>query len=81
MTSRNRRLRSIFEIFNVGRGPSSTHSMGPFRAARIFLDRCPGHPARVRVTLLGSLAATCEGHMTDQSIAAALEGIDYELIR
>jgi len=81
MTSRNRRLRSIFEIFNVGRGPSSTHSMGPFRAARIFLDRCPEHPARVRVTLLGSLAATCEGHMTDQSIAAALEGIDYELIR
>jgi len=74
-------LRSIFEIFNVGRGPSSTHSMGPYRAARLFLQRCPEPPARVRLTLLGSLAATCEGHMTDQSVAAALRDVPYELIR
>lgn len=55
--------------------------MGPYRAARLFLERCPRPPARVRITLLGSLAATCEGHMTDQSIAAALENVPHELIR
>ena len=62
-------IRSIFETFRVGAGPSSSHSIGPQRATRLFLSRQPAPPARLRVTLLGSLAATGRGHLTDRTIA------------
>lgn len=70
---------SIFETFKVGAGPSSSHSIGPQRATQLFLARLPQPPARVRVTLRGSLAATGKGHLTDQTIARALGRVPYDL--
>ncbi len=59
---------SIRNLFNVGRGPSSSHTMGPARAAKTFLEKDPGGSHTYRVTLYGSLAATGKGHLTDQAI-------------
>ncbi len=58
---------SILELFRIGRGPSSSHTMGPVRAARLFLTRYPGD-APIRVTLFGALAATGRGHLTDAAV-------------
>ena len=72
---------SIFEIFKVGVGPSSSHSIGPQRAARWFLQLLEGaRPERIRVTLFGSLAATGRGHLTDKSIADVLQPIPHEFV-
>ena len=57
-------MKSLKEIYRVGKGPSSSHTMGPQRAAKMFLERC-GNAASYEVTLYGSLAATGKGHMTD----------------
>ena len=62
------RLQSIFEVYAIGAGPSSTHSIGPQRAARLFLESLSAPPARIRVTLYGSLAATGRGHWTDRTL-------------
>ena len=71
---------SIFEIFKIGNGPSSSHSMGPQRAARRFLKMLEQPPARIRVTLFGSLSATGRGHLTDQSISSVLGAIHHEFV-
>ena len=55
---------SIKQILKKGYGPSSSHTMGPHRAATIFRERNP-HATSFRVTLYGSLAATGKGHRTD----------------
>jgi L-serine dehydratase len=70
---------SIFDIFKVGIGPSSSHTMGPMNAARRFalaLDqqRLLADTDRVTVQLYGSLAATGKGHCTDRAIMLGLEG-------
>ena len=57
----------------MGKGPSSSHTMGPQRAAKIFLERC-GNAASYEVTLYGSLAATGKGHMTDVAIKEVFDG-------
>ena len=62
---------SIKEIYRIGRGPSSSHTMGPKRAAEEFLTVVQ-NPVRFEVTLYGSLAATGEGHMTDVAILDVL---------
>lgn len=62
---------SIRDIFKIGVGPSSSHTMGPRRAAETFLARFP-QAARFRVSLYGSLAATGRGHLTDKAILDAL---------
>ncbi len=64
-------MESIKEIFRIGKGPSSSHTMGPQRAAQIFLKRHP-NAHRFEVTLYGSLAATGKGHMTDVAIQEVL---------
>ncbi|MGC4113909.1 MAG: L-serine ammonia-lyase [Myxococcales bacterium] len=64
-------MRSLRELFQIGLGPSSSHTMGPHRAALLLLSRCP-EAVRVRATLYGSFAATGRGHLTDQAIARAL---------
>lgn len=69
------RLQSIFDVFTQGPGPSSSHSIGPQRAARLFLARQPSPPDTIRVTLFGSLAATGKGHWTDKTITRALEPV------
>ena len=67
-------MKSLRELFRIGLGPSSSHTMGPNRAAKIFAERCP-NVDNYRVTLYGSLAATGEGHMTDKAIIEVLEPI------
>ncbi|MBO5807048.1 MAG: L-serine ammonia-lyase, iron-sulfur-dependent, subunit alpha, partial [Bacteroidaceae bacterium] len=65
-------MKSLRSLFRIGLGPSSSHTMGPNRAAKLFAERCP-NPDSYRVTLYGSLAATGEGHMTDKAIIKVLE--------
>ncbi len=73
-------VESIFETFKVGAGPSSSHSIGPQRAAKAFLARQTTAPARITVVLQGSLAETGAGHLTDRTILAALYPASCELI-
>jgi len=66
-------MTTIKEIFRIGNGPSSSHTMGPKKAAELFLERIKGtEAASVNVTLYGSLAATGKGHLTDQAILSVL---------
>ena len=64
-------LPSILELYRIGRGPSSSHTMGPARAAAIFSEQHPGTQL-IRVTLFGPLAATGQGHLTDVAIRDTL---------
>jgi L-serine dehydratase len=70
---------SVFDIFKVGVGPSSSHTMGPMRAGRLFAEALDeGGPLarvhRVQVDLFGSLALTGRGHATDRALLVGLEG-------
>ncbi|MDE6069515.1 MAG: L-serine ammonia-lyase, iron-sulfur-dependent, subunit alpha [Alistipes sp.] len=65
-------MESLKELYRIGHGPSSSHTMGPKRAAELFLQRCPDAEA-YRVTLYGSLAATGKGHLTDTAILSTLQ--------
>ncbi len=65
-------MESIKEIFKIGKGPSSSHTMGPKKAAEMFLALCPGASSFV-VTLYGSLAATGRGHLTDVALMETLD--------
>jgi len=70
---------SVFDVFKIGIGPSSSHTMGPMTAAGRFLDKMRAHPARaqftaIRVGLYGSLAFTGKGHATDRAVAIGLLG-------
>lgn len=64
-------MESIRQIYKIGNGPSSSHTMGPRKAAERFLERAPG-ASRYEVTLYGSLAATGRGHLTDKAIMDVL---------
>ena len=61
-------MKSIKELYNIGIGPSSSHTMGPQRITKAFLSRQTTDAARYEVKLYGSLAATGKGHMTDMAI-------------
>lgn len=76
---------SVFDLFSVGIGPSSSHTVGPMRAAGMFVDELVGrdmvdHVAEVTVDLFGSLAATGAGHGTMPAILLGLEGYRPETI-
>jgi L-serine dehydratase len=76
---------SVFDIFKVGIGPSSSHTMGPMRAARAFvveLKRAGLLEAtqEIAVRLYGSLALTGAGHGTDRAVLAGLEGAEPESV-
>lgn len=72
---------SVFDIFKIGVGPSSSHTVGPMKAARAFADSLEGEPvARIKVTLFGSLAWTGKGHATDSAILLGLAGHDPETV-
>ncbi len=73
-------MKSIRQIYKTGTGPSSSHSMGPRRAAQLFLESQSTKFDRVKIELYGSLAATGRGHLTDQVIHEALAGIEHEII-
>jgi len=70
---------SVFDLFSVGIGPSSSHTVGPMRAAQMFVKRLDREGllplvARVRAELFGSLGATGHGHGTPKAVLLGLEG-------
>lgn len=67
-------MKSIKELYRIGTGPSSSHTMGPRYAAQQFADRNPG-ASSFEVTLYGSLAATGHGHLTDIAIEETLNPV------
>lgn len=74
-------MKSIKELYRIGTGPSSSHTMGPRLAAEQFIERHPD-AERYSVTLYGSLAATGKGHMTDVALKDALgtDGKEVEIL-
>ncbi|WP_199439372.1 L-serine ammonia-lyase [Umezawaea beigongshangensis] len=76
---------SVFDLFSVGIGPSSSHTVGPMRAAAMFVDRLRERglldsAARVHVELFGSLGATGHGHGSPKAVLLGLEGELPELV-
>lgn len=72
---------SVFDIFKIGIGPSSSHTVGPMKAARAFAAGLEdAEAARYHVTLFGSLAWTGKGHGTDSAILLGLAGYKPETI-
>ena len=76
---------SLFSLFKVGPGPSSSHTIGPMTAGRLFSQTCAELPrellvraARIRVRLFGSLSATGAGHGTDAAVVAGILGVKPE---
>ena len=71
---------STFDLFKIGIGPSSSHTVGPMRAAARFVERWLAEPgrlqdvARIRAEVFGSLALTGRGHGTDKAVLMGLEG-------
>ena len=72
-------MKSIREIFRIGVGPSSSHTMGPRKAAELYKDK-HSDATSFRVTLYGSLSATGKGHMTDRAILDVLGDECTEII-
>ncbi len=72
-------MESLKELYRIGRGPSSSHTMGPGLAALRFKDRFKDAD-RFAVTLFGSLSKTGKGHLTDQAIKDALAPLPAEII-
>ncbi|MEX8520316.1 MAG: L-serine ammonia-lyase [Leptothrix sp. (in: b-proteobacteria)] len=76
---------STFDLFKIGIGPSSSHTVGPMRAARLFVqrlaeDRQLAAVARVQVQLYGSLGATGRGHGSDKAVLLGLEGHEPDTV-
>ncbi|MBS1049467.1 L-serine ammonia-lyase [Gluconobacter japonicus] len=67
---------SLFDLFRIGFGPSSSHTVGPMRAGLAFVQNLPADTpvSRIQVTLYGSLAWTGVGHATDTAVLLGLEG-------
>ena len=63
-------MKSVKSIYKIGKGPSSSHTMGPFKAIRNYLEN-HSDAEHLHVTLYGSLAATGKGHLTDKAIEEA----------
>ncbi|MEU2612868.1 L-serine ammonia-lyase [Micromonospora sp. NPDC007271] len=76
---------SVFDLFSVGIGPSSSHTVGPMRAARTFVtglkaDGLLADTIRVQAELFGSLGATGHGHGSDRAVLLGLEGETPEAV-
>ena len=69
-------MESLKNLYRIGNGPSSSHTMAPQHASMIFAEKCP-QAYKYVVTLYGSLAATGRGHMTDQAIINVLQQHGY----
>ena len=72
-------MKSIKEIYKVGKGPSSSHTMGPERAAQLFKDKYPQADA-FKVVLYGSLSKTGVGHGTNRVIEQVLSPLPTEIV-
>src|SRR6201746_1466582 len=72
---------SVFDLFKIGIGPSSSHTVGPMRAAHLFVSRLR-HEGKLRATtrccsrMYGSLGATGKGHGTDKAVLLGLAGFE-----
>ena len=76
---------SVFYLFKIGIGPSSSHTVGPMRAAALFATDVAAGPDAARVTrvqaeLFGSLGATGHGHGSEPAVLMGLEGADPETV-
>jgi L-serine dehydratase len=71
-------MESLQELYKIGKGPSSSHTMGPDRAARKFRQETPDAD-RYQVVLYGSLAKTGRGHLTDRAVIDALAPAPVEV--
>ena len=71
-------MRSLKEIYRIGYGPSSSHTMGPTKAAEIFLKHNDDANC-YRITLYGSLAATGKGHLTDVAVESIFRKAGFTL--
>ncbi|CAM1509637.1 Fc.00g033760.m01.CDS01 [Cosmosporella sp. VM-42] len=76
---------SAFDLFSIGIGPSSSHTVGPMRAGNIFVNDLLEADVldkvnRIRVSIYGSLALTGEGHMTPSALLLGLEGANVETV-
>jgi L-serine dehydratase len=72
-------MKSIRQVYKIGHGPSSSHTMGPERAARTFAQQCP-EANSFEVILFGSLSKTGKGHKTDEAIINALAPLPVNVI-
>ena len=72
-------MKSIREIYKIGKGPSSSHTMGPERAAKLFKGKYPQADA-FRVILYGSLSKTGVGHGTDRVVREVLSPLPTEIV-
>jgi len=72
-------METIAKIYKIGYGPSSSHTMGPRKAATTFVERYPNANS-YRVTLYGSLAATGKGHLTDRAIIDTIGSDKLDLL-
>jgi L-serine dehydratase len=76
---------SVFDLFKIGIGPSSSHTVGPMRAARLFVrhlqhDGLMARTARVQSQLYGSLGATGKGHGSDKAVLLGLAGHEPDTV-
>ena len=76
---------SVFDLFKIGIGPSSSHTVGPMRAARLFVVRLAhdgqlAHTTRVQCGLYGSLGATGKGHGSDKAVLLGLAGFEPDTV-
>lgn len=71
---------SIFDIFKIGIGPSSSHTLGPWKAAQQFLSTLDTAVDHIQVQLYGSLSKTGIGHATDKAVQLGLSGYDPKTI-
>ena len=72
-------MESLKEIYRIGKGPSSSHTMGPEHASKLFLEKNQ-KAAKYLVTLYGSLSKTGKGHMTDQIIIDTFKNKNIEVV-
>ena len=72
-------MKSIRDIYKIGKGPSSSHTMGPERAARLFKEQC-AQVDSYRVILYGSLSKTGVGHGTDRVVREVLSPVPTEIV-
>src|SRR5690349_18786315 len=76
---------SVFDLFKIGIGPSSSHTVGPMRAARMFVQRLVHdglleRTQRVQADLYGSLGATGKGHGSDKAVLLGLAGHEPDTV-
>ena len=72
-------MRSIHDVYKIGRGPSSSHTMGPARAAALFREETPEADA-YRAVLYGSLSKTGKGHGTDRILTETFAPLPAEIV-